>query len=174
MEEIKSKIRAVPDFPKPGIMFRDITTLLKDPSGLKDVMKYFSIRYKGRKIDKVVGIESRGFILGATLAYMLGIGFIPVRKANKLPAHTRRIDYALEYGTDTLEIHSDAIIPGERVLLVDDLLATGGTAKAAAQLIESLGGIVVECAFLIKLSELKGEEKLNEYNIFSLIEYKEE
>ena len=174
MDEIKSKIRTVPDFPKPGVLFRDITTLLKDQDGLKDTMKYFNIRYKGRKIDKVVGIESRGFILGATLAYMLGIGFVPVRKANKLPAHTRRIDYALEYGTDTLEIHSDAIIPGERVLLVDDLLATGGTAKAAAQLIESLGGIIVECAFLIELTDLKGKEKLNEYNIFSILECKEE
>ncbi len=174
MEEIKSKIRSVPDFPKPGILFRDITTLLKDQDGLKDVMKYFSIRYKGRKIDKIIGIESRGFILGATLAYMLGIGFVPVRKANKLPAHTRRIDYALEYGTDTLEIHSDGIIPGERVLLVDDLLATGGTAKAAAQLVESLGGIIVECAFLIELTDLKGRDKLNEYNIFSLIEFKED
>jgi len=174
MEEIKSKIRTVPDFPKPGILFRDITPLLKDPQGLRDVMKYFSIRYKGRKIDKIVGIESRGFILGAALAYMLGVGFVPVRKANKLPAHTRRIDYALEYGTDTLEIHTDAIIPGERVLLLDDLLATGGTAKAAAQLIESLGGVVVECAFLMELTDLNGKEKLSEYNLFSLIEFKEE
>jgi len=131
----------------------------------------FKIRYKGRKIDKVVGIESRGFILGATLAYMLGVGFVPVRKANKLPAHTRRIDYALEYGTDSLEIHTDSILPGERVLLIDDLLATGGTAKATTQLIESLGGIVTECAFLIEISNLKGREKLPDYNIFSLVEY---
>lgn len=135
VDEIKEKIRLVPDFPKQGVLFRDITTLLKDPNGLRDVMKYFKIRYKGRKIDKVVGIESRGFILGATLAYMLGVGFVPVRKANKLPAHTRRIDYALEYGTDSLEIHTDSILPGERVLLIDDLLATGGTAKATTQLI---------------------------------------
>ena len=171
VDEIKEKIRLVPDFPKQGILFRDITTLLKDPNGLRDVMKYFKIRYKGRKIDKVVGIESRGFILGATLAYMLGVGFVPVRKANKLPAHTRRIDYALEYGTDSLEIHTDSILPGERVLLIDDLLATGGTAKATTQLIESLGGIVTECAFLIEISNLKGREKLPDYNIFSLVEY---
>ncbi|MBS3170595.1 adenine phosphoribosyltransferase [Candidatus Woesearchaeota archaeon] len=171
VDEIKEKIRLVPDFPKQGVLFRDITTLLKDPNGLRDVMKYFKIRYKGRKIDKVVGIESRGFILGATLAYMLGVGFVPVRKANKLPAHTRRIDYALEYGTDSLEIHTDSILPGERVLLIDDLLATGGTAKATTQLIESLGGIVTECAFLIEISNLKGREKLPDYNIFSLVEY---
>jgi len=173
VEEIKSKIRTVPDFPKQGILFRDITTLLKDPNGLRDVMKYFKIRYKGRKIDKVVGVESRGFILGSTLAYMLGVGFVPIRKANKLPAHTRRIDYALEYGTDSLEIHTDAIVPGERVLLIDDLLATGGTAKAATQLIESLGGVVAECAFLIELSNLNGREKLQDYNIFSLIDFEE-
>ena len=171
VDEIKEKIRLVPDFPKQGVLFRDITTLLKDPNGLRDVMKYFKIRYKGRKIDKVVGIESRGFILGATLAYMLGVGFVPIRKANKLPAHTRRIDYALEYGTDSLEIHTDSIVAGERVLLIDDLLATGGTAKAATQLIESLGGIVTECAFLIEISNLKGREKLPDYNIFSLVEY---
>ncbi len=174
MEEIRNKIRTVPDFPKPGILFRDITTLLKDKDGLKDTMKYFSIRYKGRKIDKIAAIESRGFMIGSALAFMLGIGFVPIRKANKLPAHTRRIDYALEYGTDTLEIHSDGIIPGERVLLVDDLLATGGTAKAAAQLVESLGGIIVECAFLIELTNLKGRDKLNEFNIFSIVDFKEE
>jgi adenine phosphoribosyltransferase len=173
VDEIKSKIRTIPDFPKQGVLFRDITTLLKDPNGLRDVMKYFKIRYKGRKIDKVVGVESRGFILGATLAYMLGVGFVPIRKANKLPAHTRRIDYALEYGTDSLEIHTDAIIPGERVLLIDDLLATGGTAKAATQLIESLGGVVAECAFLVELSNLNGREKLQDYNIFSLVDFEE-
>ncbi|MBS3162339.1 adenine phosphoribosyltransferase [Candidatus Woesearchaeota archaeon] len=171
VEEIKEKIRLVPDFPKQGILYRDITTLLKDPTGIHDVMQYFKIRYKGRKIDKVVAVESRGFILGAALAYMLGVGFVPIRKANKLPAHTRRIDYALEYGTDSLEIHTDSILPGERVLLIDDLLATGGTAKAATQLIESLGGIVTECAFLIEISNLKGREKLPDYNIFSLVEY---
>ena len=147
VDEIKEKIRLVPDFPKQGVLFRDITTLLKDPNGLRDVMKYFKIRYKGRKIDKVVGIESRGFILGATLAYMLGVGFVPVRKANKLPAHTRRIDYALEYGTDSLEIHTDSILPGERVLLIDDLLATGGTAKATTQLIESLVVLLLNVHF---------------------------
>ena len=173
VEEIRSKIRTVPDFPKQGILFRDITTLLKDPLGLRDVMKYFKIRYKGRKIDKVVAVESRGFILGATLAYMLGVGFVPIRKANKLPAHTRRIDYTLEYGTDSLEIHTDSILPGERILLIDDVLATGGTAKAAAQLVESLGGVVAECAFLIELTNLKGREKLEDYNIFSLIDYNE-
>ena len=173
MDSLKAMIRTIPDFPKQGIMFKDITTLLKDPKGLQEAMRYFTIRYKGRKIDKIVGIESRGFILGATLAYMLGIGFVPVRKANKLPAPTKRIDYALEYRTDSLEIHIDSIRAGEKVLLVDDLLATGGTAKAAAELVESLGGVVVECAFLIELSQLKGREKLGDYNIFSLLEYEE-
>lgn len=173
MDDLKKKIRSVPDFPKPGVMFRDITTLLKDPSGLREVMEYFNIRYKGRKIDKIVSIESRGFVFGAALAYMLGVGFVPIRKANKLPAHTRRIDYALEYGTDSLEIHTDAIIPGEKILIVDDLLATGGTMKAAIQLIESLGGSVIECAFLIELPGLNGREKIADYNTFSLVTFKD-
>ena len=135
------------------------------------MMEYFKIRYKGRKIDKVVGIESRGFILGAAIAYMLGVGFVPVRKPGKLPGEKERVSYALEYGTDALEIHRDAILPGEKVLVVDDLLATGGTAGAACLLVENLGGEVVECAFLIALAQLQGKEKLKEYNIFTLLEY---
>lgn len=173
MEFLKKKIRVVKDFPKQGVQFKDITTLLKDPEAFQEVMKFFRIRYKGRKIDKIAGIESRGFIFAATLAYMLGVGFVPIRKANKLPAATKRIDYTLEYRTDSLEIHIDAITAGEKVLLIDDLLATGGTAKAATELIENLGGVVVECAFLIELNNLNGREKLSDYNIFSLLEFEE-
>jgi len=171
MLELKDKIRTINDFPKEGIKFQDITPLLKDPKALNDVMRYFSIRYKGRKIDKVVAVESRGFLFGSTMAYMLGVGFVPIRKPNKLPGETERIDYALEYGTDSLEVHKDALIPGEKVLLVDDLLATGGTARAAIQLVENLGGEIVECAFLIELKSLGGSERLKDYNIFTMLEY---
>ncbi len=171
MEELKQKIRSVPDFPKQGILFRDITPLLQDPQGLSQVMDYFRIRYKGRRIDKIVAIESRGFILGATLAYMLGVGFVPIRKPHKLPHEKETISYALEYGTDSLEIHRDAILPGEKVLIIDDLLATGGTALAAVQLVEKLGGDVEECAFLISLEDLPGKERLRDYDVFTLIEY---
>jgi len=171
MEEIKKKIRTIPNFPKEGIMFRDITTLLADPEGLKKTLQYFLIRYKGRKIDKVVGIESRGFIIGGALAYLLNKGFVPVRKKGKLPGETTSITYELEYGTDTLEMHTDSIKPGENILLVDDLIATGGSCKAAADLIERLGGNIVECAFIVDLPDLKGKEKINKYDIFTLVEF---
>ena len=171
MEKLKQLIRTIPDFPKEGIMFRDITPLLLNPRALQDTMKYFEIRYKGRKIDKIAGIESRGFIFGSMLALALNIGFIPIRKPGKLPAEVERVDYSLEYGTDALEMHKDAINPGENILLVDDLLATGGTARAAIQLIESAGGNVVELAFLIELLELNGSEKIEGYNKFCMIEY---
>jgi adenine phosphoribosyltransferase len=170
---IKKLIRTIPDYPKPGIMFRDITTLIKDPIGLNLVVKEFCKRYVGLKIDKVAGIESRGFIIGAPIAYELGVGFIPIRKKGKLPAETIGCDYALEYGTDRIEIHTDSIIDGERILLVDDLIATGGTAEAAVQLIEKCGGIVVECAFVVDLPELGGKKRLEEMKVsfFSLTEF---
>jgi adenine phosphoribosyltransferase len=161
---IKSRIRTIPDHPKKGIMFRDITTLIKDPVGFRLVIDNFTQRYiKGDiEFDTIVGIESRGFIIGGALSYTLGRGFIPVRKKGKLPGETIRHEYALEYGTDTIEIHKDALSKGEKVLLVDDLLATGGTAMAAAALIEKLGGIVAEMAFIVNLPDVGGEKKLKE------------
>jgi adenine phosphoribosyltransferase len=164
-------IRNVPDFPKKGIMFRDITTLLQDREGLRkcaDALYSFS---KDLKIDKVVGIDSRGFIFGGTLAYMLGAGFVVVRKPGKLPAETLRQSYSLEYGEDTLEIHKDSIRPGERILLHDDLLATGGTAKAACDLIEKAGGNIVQLSFIIELSFLQGRNQFGDYIINSLVTY---
>ena len=170
---IESKIRAVPDYPKKGIMFRDITTLLKDSVGLKDTLDSFVARYKTMAIDKVAGIESRGFILGAPLAYLLGVGFVPVRKTGKLPAETVGVDYQLEYGSDRLEMHTDSLVPGEKVLLVDDLIATGGTASASAKLIEQLGGEVLETCFIVDLPDLGGSKLLRGlgYKTFSLCEF---
>ena len=168
---IKNLIRTVPDFPKKGIMFRDVTTLLKDAEGFRQTIDLFYNRYSSFKIDKIVGIESRGFIWAGALAYKMGKGFIPVRKPGKLPAEKERVEYQLEYGKDVLEIHKDAILPGENVLIVDDLLATGGTASAAITLVERLGGKVVECAFIVDLPALKGKEKLSNYNVFNLIEF---
>ena len=170
---IESKIRAVPDYPKKGIMFRDITTLLKDSAGLKDTLDAFVARYKTMAIDKVAGIESRGFILGAPLAYLLGVGFVPVRKTGKLPAETVGVDYQLEYGSDRLEMHTDSLVPGEKVLLVDDLIATGGTASASAKLIEQLGGEVLETCFIVDLPDLGGSKLLRGlgYKTFSLCEF---
>ncbi|MBN3033533.1 MAG: adenine phosphoribosyltransferase [Candidatus Saganbacteria bacterium] len=157
---IKSRIRTVPHWPKKGIMFRDITTLLKDPVGFKLCIDDFLKRYEKKEIDVVVGIDSRGFILGGALAYLLGKGFVPVRKKGKLPAATEREEYALEYGTDVIEIHKDAIEPGQKVLIVDDLLATGGTAAAAAKLVKKLRGEIVELAFIVDLPDLGGKKKL--------------
>ena len=171
---IKSRIRTVPHWPKKGIMFRDITTLLKDPVGLKICIDDFIKRYEKKDIDVVVGIDSRGFIIGGAIAYILGKGFVPVRKKGKLPAATEKEEYQLEYGTDALEIHTDAIQKGERVLIVDDLIATGGTIRAACNLVEKLGGTIVGLAFLIELSFLKGREKLKEYDCFSIISYESE
>lgn len=170
---IKSLIRTIPDYPKPGVQFRDITTLLKDADGLRQVVDALVKRYADVKVDKVVGIESRGFIVGAAVAYELGVGFVPVRKKGKLPGEVLGHDYALEYGTDRVEIHSDAISPNENVLLLDDLIATGGTAEAAAVLIEKLGGNVLECAFVIGLPDLDGEQKLRQlgYKTFTLCEF---
>lgn len=164
-------IREIPDFPKPGILFYDITTLLKNGPGFQHVMQTFIDKYTGRSIDAIVGIESRGFIFSAPLAYQLGVGLVPIRKPGKLPAETLQIEYDLEYGSNTLEIHRDAIQPGSRVLIIDDLLATGGTVEATCKLIEQLGGTVEEIAFLIELSFLNGREKLQKYPIYSLIQY---
>lgn len=159
---IKSLVRTIPNHPKPGIMFRDITTLLKDPVGFRITIQELVNRYLDWGIHKVVGIESRGFILGAPLAYAIGAGFVPIRKPGKLPAASIGHDYQLEYGSDRVEIHTDAIAPGERVLLVDDLIATGGTAMAAVELIDQLGGDLVECAFVISLPDLGGVNLLQE------------
>lgn len=157
---IKSRIRTVPHWPKQGIMFRDITTLLKDPVGLKICVDDFVKRYRNTDFDIIVGIEARGFILGGALAYSLGKGFVPVRKKGKLPAETVGVTYDLEYGTDTIEMHKDAILKGQKVLIIDDLLATGGTALAAAKLVEKLGGKVVEIAFIVDLPDVGGGKKL--------------
>ncbi|HLP18282.1 MAG TPA: adenine phosphoribosyltransferase [Bacteroidota bacterium] len=172
--DIISTIRTIPDFPTHGIMFRDITTLLKDKRAFAYCVDRLTEQYKDARIDKVVGIESRGFILGAALAYQLQAGFVPVRKPNKLPAQKLRAEYKLEYGTDCVEIHTDAIAKGERVLMQDDLLATGGTMKAACGLVEELGGTIVGLSFLIELSFLHPRERLSQYEIFSLIQYDKE
>lgn len=171
MIDIKSRIRDIPDFPKKGILFRDITTLLKDGGAFQKVVEKITSFYEDEGIQKVVGIESRGFIMGAPLAYTLGAGFIPVRKAGKLPSDIYEAKYELEYGTDTLTIHQDAITPGERVLVVDDLLATGGTMAATLDLLRQLGAIVVGVAFLIELTDLKGRDKLAGQQVLSLISY---
>jgi len=171
MDEFKKLIREVPDFPKPGILFYDITTLLKDKTGFKNVIDAMSERLASFRPDLVLGIEARGFIFAPALAYHLGAGFVPVRKPKKLPAETESITYDLEYGTDTLEIHKDAIKPGMRVVIADDLLATGGTAAAAVRLVEKLGGKVSAVAFVIELEFLKGRERLKGHEIVSLIKY---
>ena len=171
MEELKRYIRQVPDYPKPGILFYDITTLLKEPRGLRLLLDAFTERYRPGEIDKVVGIESRGFVFAPYLAYQLDAGFVPVRKPGKLPAETHAQSYELEYGTDQLEIHRDAVAAGERVLIVDDLIATGGTAAAAAALAEKAGGEVVGATFLIELAELGGREKLRLPTVHSVIRY---
>ncbi len=173
-DELISSIRSIPDFPKKGIVFRDITTLLKDPLAFNEAIDAFHEHYRSKEIAKVVSVESRGFIFGAVLAYTLGAGFVPVRKPKKLPAETIKEEYALEYGTDSLEIHVDAISKGERVLIVDDLLATGGTILATAKLVERLGGNIVGLAFLIELSFLKARERLSNYDVFSIINYDSE
>ncbi|MEJ2143879.1 MAG: adenine phosphoribosyltransferase [Acidobacteriota bacterium] len=172
MEELKQIIREVPDFPKPGILFYDVTTLFKDPEGLRRVVDLLTGRYQDRGIRKIIGIESRGFILGPILAYNLGAGFVPVRKKGKLPAKTLSVSYELEYGVDTLEIHEDAVEPGEKVLVVDDLIATGGTAAATVEMVQKLGGDLVGLAFLIELTFLNGRAKIpSGVEVFSLLQY---
>jgi adenine phosphoribosyltransferase len=172
--DLRKYIRDVPDFPKKGIVFRDITTLLQDKHAFRKSIDIFHERYRGDRIDKIASVESRGFIFGAALADRLGVGFVPVRKIKKLPSKTVREEYALEYGTDALELHVDAVNSGERVLIVDDLIATGGTIAATCKLIERLGGHVAGLAFLIELSFLNGREKLKGYDVFSIIQYDSE
>ncbi|MGA2773266.1 MAG: adenine phosphoribosyltransferase [Bryobacteraceae bacterium] len=171
MEDLKKLIREVPDFPKPGILFCDITTLLKDPSGLRAVIDGLKQHYRHTPVDLVLGIEARGFIFAPALAYALGAGFVPVRKPKKLPAEVVSVTYDLEYGTDTLEMHKDAVGNGSRVLIVDDLLATGGTAAAAARMVRSAGGTVAGIGFVVELTFLNGRRKLAGYDVFSLLEY---
>jgi len=176
MDSIKSKIRTIPHFPKQGIMFRDITTLLKDAQGFRKVIDEFVQRYTGVPIDVIVGLEARGFILGGAIAHQLGKGFVPIRKAGKLPHKTISHEYSLEYGKDKIEVHEDAIKKGDRVLIIDDLIATGGTCLAAAALVEKLGGKIVETAFVIDLPEVGGRKKLEDagYKVFALCEFEGE
>ncbi|MGH7867852.1 MAG: adenine phosphoribosyltransferase [Candidatus Dormibacteraceae bacterium] len=171
MEELKKLIREIPDFPKPGILFYDITTLLKDPIGLHRAVDALANHYVGRAIDRVVGIEARGFIFAPMVAYRLNAGFVPVRKAKKLPAPVEKASYNLEYGTDALEVHRDAIARGQQVLIIDDLLATGGTASAVAGMVERLGGTVAGLGFLIELDFLKGRERLPGYDVHTVLRY---
>lgn len=171
MEELKKAIREIPDFPKKGILFRDITTLLKNAKAFHKAVDYIAHRYIDEDIKYVVGIEARGFILGAALAYKLGKGIILVRKPGKLPSDTVRVSYDLEYGQDSLEIHKDAVESGDKVLICDDVLATGGTVKATIELLEMLGAKIVECVFLAELMALGGREKLKDYKVFSLLQY---
>ena len=171
MDNLKSLIREVPDFPRPGINFYDITTLLKHPEGLRLTVDALAAQYEGAKVDAVIGIEARGFIFAPALAYHLGAGFVPVRKPRKLPAECATISYDLEYGQDTLEIHRDAIGNGHKVIIADDLLATGGTAKAVVDLVEQLGGDVVGLVFVVELEFLPGRKKLERYDVKSLIKY---
>ncbi|HEV2297847.1 MAG TPA: adenine phosphoribosyltransferase [Candidatus Acidoferrales bacterium] len=171
MDELKKLIREVPDYPKPGILFYDLTTLLQDKKGFHKLIEMLGDACAGKHIDVVAGIEARGFIFAPALAYRLGAGFVPVRKPNKLPWKTEQVSYQLEYGTDRLEMHRDAVRRGQRVLVCDDLLATGGTAAAATQLVRKLGGEIAGAAFAVELSFLKGRDKLNGIEIFSLIQY---
>jgi adenine phosphoribosyltransferase len=173
---LKSLIRTIPHHPKQGIMFRDITTLLKDPKGLQLLVDGLAKQYSTHHIEKIVGIEARGFVIGAAVAYKLGVGFVPIRKSGKLPAQTFQQEYALEYGTDVMEIHQDAIVEGERVLLIDDLIATGGTAMAAVSLIEQLGGEIAGCAFVIDLPDLGGMQRLQNLGLqtFALCQFEGE
>lgn len=170
---IKSLIRTVPNHPKPGVQFRDITTLLKDPVGFRKVIDLLAEHYAGKHIDKIAGVEARGFIIGAALAHALGVGFVPIRKSGRLPAENIGHDYALEYGVDRVEIHVDAIEHDEQILLVDDLVATGGTSLAAINLIQKLGGVVMGCAFVIDLPDLKGSQRLRDFgmDVMTLCEF---
>ena len=171
---IKSKVRSIPDWPIKGVIFRDITTLLLDPLAFKLICTIFYDRYVNEKIDKIVGIDARGFLFGSVLAYKLGIGMIPIRKNGKLPYNTISESYTLEYGEEVIEIHDDSIQKGERVIIIDDLMATGGTISAAANLVEKLGGEIIECSFVLELPDLHGREKLGNRQVFSMVEFEGE
>lgn len=171
MNDFKSLIRTIPDFPKAGIQFRDLTTLFLHPSGFQNSVRTMADAYRDQEIDMIAGVESRGFILGAPMALELGLGFVPVRKQGKLPGETHQVDYTLEYGEDRLEIHVDALKPGMRVLIVDDLLATGGTMEAACKLVEGVGCQIAGCAFLVELVDLNGRSKIHPHPITSLVEF---
>lgn len=171
MESLKARIRDIADFPQPGIVFKDITPLIQDPLGMKTCINALAEPFQGKSITAVAGMEARGFIFGSLVAWELGVGFIPLRKPGKLPYKTLTVEYSLEYGSATLEAHVDAIKPGDRILLIDDVLATGGTARASCELVEKLGGIVVACAFVMELSFLNGREQLEAYSLHSLIRY---
>lgn len=171
MDDLKNIIRDIPDFPKKGIIFKDITTLLADAKSYQRMIDLISHRYVGQHIDKVVGVEARGFIIGSALAYKLGAGVVLVRKPGKLPSETFSKTYDLEYGTDTLEIHTDAIKPGEKILIADDLLATGGTTAAVVDLVQSMGGDIIECCFMVELDFLSGRKRLPEGKVFSLLQF---
>lgn len=174
MDKIKSLIRTIPDFPKPGIQFRDITTLLQDPWGFKQAIDLFVSHYRYTPVDKVIAIESRGFVIGGALTHHLGCGFVMARKKGKLPGEVERIEYDLEYGTDCIEMHTNSIRPGDRCLVVDDLLATGGTCDATCRLVEKLGGAVIGCAFIICLTDLKGFDRIKRYDCHWLVEFEGE
>lgn len=172
--DLKSCVRSIVDWPIEGVVFRDLTTLMKDPGALKKSCDILYDRYREQKIDKIVGIDARGFVFGAVLAYKLNLGFVPVRKKGKLPAETIEESYSLEYGSGTLEIHKDSLDSGDRVVIVDDLIATGGTAGATANIVTQLGAQIVECAFLIELPDLKGREQLKGFDVFAMMEFEGE
>jgi adenine phosphoribosyltransferase len=171
MEQLKAKIRDIPDFPKPGILFKDITPLVKDPASLRLTVHHLLHPFLGQDITAVAGMEARGFIFGSLVAWELGVGFVPLRKPGKLPYNVQTVSYDLEYGSATLEVHIDALGPGDKVLLIDDLLATGGTAKASCELVESLGAEIVACGFVVELDELGGREKLARWPVHSLLHF---
>lgn len=170
-DDLKNHIRDIPDFPKEGIIFKDITTLLRNKDAFKESIDRLALKFQDQRIDHIVGVEARGFIFGAALAYKMGVGFIPVRKKGKLPGKTKSVTYDLEYGTDSLEIHEDAVEPKSRILIVDDLLATGGTIEAASKLIQEQNAEVAGIAFLIELKFLKGKDKLKDFDVYSVLEY---
>ncbi len=174
MENLKASIRSIPDWPIDGVIFRDLTTLMQNPQAFKETCDLFHNRYKNQSIDKIVGIDARGFVFGAVLAYHLNIGFVPVRKKGKLPYKTIQASYTLEYGENTVEMHKDSISKGERVVIVDDLIATGGTIAAAVKLTERLGGDIVECAFVVELPDLKGRDQIKGQKIYSMVMFEGE
>ena len=172
--DLKTSIRSIPDWPIKGVIFRDLTTLMQNPKAYRHACDVFYNRYKNMNIDKVVGIDARGFVFGAVLAYQLNVGFIPVRKMGKLPYKTVSAQYTLEYGKNTVEMHADAITEGEKVVIIDDLIATGGTIEAAVKLVKKLGGNILECGFIVELPELKGRQKIKDQNIFTICEFEGE